>query len=209
VGFVKSAMWTAVLPRALVHFSASRPAIALDLQAARSADQARRVLAGDLDLALVHEPAAAPGLEHRVLLSERLLLAVPRAHPLARRRGVLPADLHGVDWIALALPSEAKTREAFATACSRAGFVPNLRVVVSDQMTALGLVDAGFGCAFLPRSVEAEARPGVRLRKLPWLRRSRTLYASWRAGAAHPALLDLVRHLEAEARAERRTAGAS
>jgi DNA-binding transcriptional LysR family regulator len=200
VGFVKSAMWTSVLPRALIRFRDSRPDVALELQAAHSADQQRRVLAGDLDLALLHERASAPDLEAIVLLSEPLFLALPARHPLAKARRVAAADLHGVDWVVLATRREPDARDAFVAACARAGFTPNLRFIVGDQTTAIGLVGAGMGCALLPRSASAGEREDVLLRPVPWMARSRTLYASWRPSAASPALLELVRHLEAESR---------
>ncbi len=200
VGFVKSAMWTSVLPRALVRFRDSRPDVALELHAARSADQQRHLLAGDLDLALLHERAAAPDVEAIALLAEPLLLAIPRRHPLAKKRRVAAADLNGEDWVVLAAQREPGAREAFVAACTRAGFTPSLRFVVGDQATALGLVGAGMGCALLPRSASAGARVDVLFRPVAWLARSRTLYAAWRSSAS-PALLELVRHLQAEARA--------
>jgi DNA-binding transcriptional LysR family regulator len=209
VGFVKSAMWTSVLPRALIRFRDSRPDVALELHAARSADQQRHLLAGDLDLALLHERAAAPDVEAIALLAEPLLLAMPRRHPLAKKRRVAAADLNGEDWVVLAAQREPGAREAFVAACARAGFTPSLRFVVGDQATALGLVGAGMGCALLPRSASAGAREEILFRPVAWLARSRTLYASWRSSGASPALLELVRHLEAEARSFAKAARAS
>jgi DNA-binding transcriptional LysR family regulator len=184
IGFVKSAVWSGVLPAALRTFRSKRPGVSVGLRSASSATQVAAVLRGDLDVGLVHDVPPHEDLVHVELRSEPLLLALSSEHALARRASLAPKDLDGADWIVLA-PEPGK-HERLLAACGRAGFVPTVRFEASDQATVLGLVDAGMGLALLPKSAERVAPGGVVLRRLPWLRLSRSLHAIRRRAAASP-----------------------
>lgn len=190
IGFVKSAVWTGVLPAALREFRRKHPEVAIELKSARSTVQAAAVKRGDLEIGVVHEPPLDEELVVVPVVKEPIHLALPESHALARRSSITPKSLDGVDWIVLS-PSPGKNARLLA-ACARAGFVPQVRFEASDQSTVLGLVDAGMGLAFLPKSAERAAPPGVVLRELPWLRLARTLYAIRRRGAASPFAAELL-----------------
>jgi DNA-binding transcriptional LysR family regulator len=190
IGFVKSAVWTGVLPTALRTFRSKRPDVSVELQGATSAMQAAAVLRGDLDVGLVHEVQPHADLVVVDLLNEPLLLALSSEHQLADRATITPKDLDGADWIVLApIPGR---HERLIAACGRAGFVPTVRLEASDQSTVLGLVHAGMGLALLPKSAERAAPVGVTLRRIPWLRLSRSLHAIRRGAAASPFAAELL-----------------
>lgn len=187
IGFVKSALWTSLLPRALQRLRASRGEVAIELRSAASSVQLAAVRRGELDVGLVHEATADAELSSLVLREEALWLALPEAHPLATRRRIAPADLDGVDWVALRSGTRAHaTGEAFLAACRRYGFLPTVRLTASDQETVLGLVAAGMGLALLPRSAASARRVGVVLRHLAWLKLKRGLHAVSRSSNASP-----------------------
>ena len=54
VGFVRSAMWSRVLPAALRRFGLRHPDVNVALRHMASADQLQALRAGDLDVAVVH-----------------------------------------------------------------------------------------------------------------------------------------------------------
>ncbi len=199
LGFVKSAMWTGVLPAALRTFRSRRPDVSVTLRNAPSAVQAAALLRGDLDVGLVHDLPNRAGLVMVTLLSEPLLLAVPNDHRLAGHVGISPRDLNGLEWIVLA--TRPGKHERLIAACGRAGFVPKVRFEASDQASVLGLVEAGVGLALLPESAERDARRSVTLRRLPWLRLSRTLHAIRREGTASPLAIEIAARLKESANA--------
>jgi DNA-binding transcriptional LysR family regulator len=182
IGFVKTAMWSTLLPKALRQFRSTHADVAVELRSARPAVQLKAIARGALDVAFVHNPPTDGGLSCIVLRDEPLCLAVGDEHPLATRRHISPQDLEGVDWIALrAARREQRGNEALLAACARRGFVPNIRFTANDQETMAGLVAAGIGVGFLPESVRASRPAGVTLRRLPWLKLKRALRAVTRS----------------------------
>ncbi|WP_020666785.1 LysR family transcriptional regulator [Amycolatopsis nigrescens] len=80
---------------------------------------------------------------------ERLCAAVPRGHPLARRRRVSLGELGGEDFVALR--PEFGLRQITDRLCRHAGFVPRITFESTELATIQGLVAAGLGAAIMPR----------------------------------------------------------
>ena len=188
LGFVKTAMWSAVLPRALQRFRAKHPDVAIELKNRRSAVQIGAIRRGDLDLGFVHDDPSEAGLRCHPLREEPLCLAISADRPLAARKRITPRDLDGADWIAVrAGKRERHPNERLLAACAQRGFSPNVRFTVSDRETIVGLVAAGMGLAFLPESAGAWRLAGVTLRHLPWLKMTRGLHVVTRSTGLGPA----------------------
>jgi len=118
------------------------------------------VLDGTLDLAFTAWPGPYPaGLAARPLASEPLLLACPDDHPLAGRERVALAELRGMRFVDF--PVGWGTRASVDRVFEAAGLPREIAVEVSDVPTAVELVRAGFGCAFLSASLTAGARPVI------------------------------------------------
>ena len=197
IGFVKTAMWSELLPRALGIFRARHPDVAIELKNARPAIQLPAIRRGELDVAFVHDAPTDEGLSCLVLREEPLGLAVPKAHALAKRKTIAPADLEGIDWIALrSARREARSNETLLAACARRGFRPHVRFTVSDQETMLGLIAAGMGVGFLPESsLVSRLATGVKLRPLRWLKLTRGLRAVTRGADVSSITLELITSL--------------
>jgi DNA-binding transcriptional LysR family regulator len=158
-----------------------------------SAELAGGVLDGTLDLAFTALPAPYPsGLMVRPLASEPLLLACPDDHPFALRQRVALAELHNERFVDF--PVGWGTRASVDRAFEQAGLTRETAVEVSDVPTAVELVRAGFGCAFLGQSQIAGVRP-VALRPLepaPVFEVSLVTPASRRMSAAVTGLVGLL-----------------
>jgi DNA-binding transcriptional LysR family regulator len=116
------------------------------------------VLDGSLDLAFTALPGPYPsGLSVRPLASEPLLLACPDDHPLAGRERIALAELNGERFVDF--PVGWGIRAIVDRAFEQAGVRREIAVEVSDVPTAVELVRAGFGCAFLSRSLASGAGP--------------------------------------------------
>ncbi len=189
IGFVSSAMWTELLPRAIQRFRAARPEVTLQLSAARSPAQLIALRRGELDLGIVHVPPTDDALTSVTIAREPLCLAVPPKHPLARprsrKRPVAPADLEGEPFIALGARGS-REHAGLLALFSRIGLAPEVPVHASDQGTQLRFVAAGLGMALVPASAGA-ANSGVVLCPLPWLGASRSLFLVSRTGDTSPA----------------------
>ena len=123
-----------------------------------SAELVDRVLDGSLDLAFAALPDRYPsGVEVRRLATEPLRLACPENHPLAGRERVDLSELEGERFVDF--PSGWGTRATVDRLFEQLGLRREITVEVTDIPTAIELVRAGFGCAFLTDSLTAGVRP--------------------------------------------------
>ena len=154
------------------------------------------VLDGTLDLALTALPGHYPGgLAVRPLAAEPLMLACPDGHRFAGRERVGLTELDGERYVDF--PVGWGTRASVDRAFVQAGLSREITVEVSDVPTAVELVRAGFGCAFLGESLAAGARPVnlVPLDPAPMFEVSLITPTGRRRSAAAGALVDLLTEL--------------
>ncbi|MDA8446315.1 LysR family transcriptional regulator [Paracidovorax valerianellae] len=126
----------------------------------------RQLGSGKLDAAFVALPTRAPGLEVVELDRLPMVVALPSAHPLAKRKVLRLADLsrETVFWF------ERARQPAFYDHCqqvfSRHGFAPKKLREPTDHHVLLAEVANGRGVALLPRSFTRLRRTGVVYRAL-------------------------------------------
>ncbi len=190
VGFVRSAMWSRVLPAALRRFGQRHPDVNVALRPMASAEQLEGLRAGDLDVCVVHasphRTPGGPGLTAALLVTDPFVLALPRGHALARRKRLRPADLEGTSWVALARSIHPRLADNLVTALAAAGVTPRIRYEAAEPVTLLGLVEAGVGVALVQKSAARSAPRGIVFRDLRWLDFALTTYAVRRAGGSTP-----------------------
>jgi len=87
---------------------------------------------------------------------ERVMLAMPREHPLAGRRHVRLADLAEVDFVWTARDSSPRVHDALMAACNAHGFRPRIAAVI-DSTESLTLVRSGVGCTFVTSSTASRS----------------------------------------------------
>jgi DNA-binding transcriptional LysR family regulator len=159
-----------------------------------SADLARDVYDGKLDLAFASLPAGHPkGLNLRTLATEEMLLACPPDHQLARRRRIALTELDGETFVEN--PPGWGTRVSVDRLFADAGLQREIAVEVGDIPTVSELVRAGFGFAFLsPSTLPDPQRLALRhVRPHPQFVVSLVTPATRPPSAAAQALVDLVR----------------
>jgi DNA-binding transcriptional LysR family regulator len=164
-----------LMPLAIAEFRAQHPDVELTLIEGEPEEIAPRLHAGELDLALLFEFADASdplaenltrsaSLTRVELLEDPLYLALPRRHPLARRRELRLEDLHGEAWVQTSQPSPCATH--VVRCCHAAGFEPNVSFESDDYQTVQGLVAAGVGVAFIPELALSVVRKDIVVRAL-------------------------------------------
>ncbi len=153
IGFVGSASYE-VLPAILHEFRNRFPDVELRLEEQTTGDQVGALNVGRIDVGLVRPPVADDSIELTPLVEERLIAALPEAHPLAERATVPVAALAQEPFV---LPPRRITGlyEDVIGVCREAGFSPQV-----------SLVSAGIGVSLVPESVETFRRPRVAYRPL-------------------------------------------
>ncbi len=156
------------VPALLGRFHQQHPGVLVRLRVAPggSAELARQVLSGELDLAFLSLPGVTPaGLAVRPLAHEPLVVICAREHPLASAgRATLEALAHEpfIDF-----PTGWGTRTVVDRAFAAAGLDRQVSFEVSEYRTAAALVRNGLGVAFVPSSAAAGLDDVVPVQVMP------------------------------------------
>lgn len=172
------------LSLALAEFHDRHPNVALTVREEDSSECAELLRVDELDLAFlsVTEQVESHDLGLHQLVSEELVVLLPRDHPLAGRAEVRMAELAQEQFISFR--QGARLRELLFTASRDAQFEPKVTLESNESERIRRLVSRGLGIAILPRS-EATTDPNTSVVGLtaPELRRDITL--AWRDGRRH------------------------
>ena len=138
--------------------------VSLDIGKLSSEAQLEELAEGRLDIGLLRLPVLRQreGIQVVHLFTERLLVAVPSDHPLADSSAVELAQLKDEAFISIPHPQRGGLSYLCADLCMRQGFFPKAARVMSRKTTQLQLIQAGFGIALLPESMQDIAPSGVR-----------------------------------------------
>ncbi|QHF46745.1 LysR family transcriptional regulator [Pseudomonas sp. S35] len=140
------------------------PGVSMDIVKLSSEAQLEEIADGRLDIGLLRLPVLRQreGVRVEPLYKEQLLLAVPPNHRLARSNA--PVDLEQLKdeaFISIPHPQRGGLSYLSAELCMRAGFFPKAARVMSRKTTQLQLIQASFGIALLPKSMQDIAPANV------------------------------------------------
>nr|WP_186354819.1 LysR family transcriptional regulator [Pseudomonas sp. WS 5532] len=133
------------------------PGVSMDIVKLSSEAQLEEIADGRLEVGLLRLPVLRQREGVRVvpLYSEQLLLAVPPNHSLARSNNPIELEqLKDEAFISIPHPKRGGLSYLSAELCMRAGFFPKAARVMSRKTTQLQLIQAGFGIALLPKSMQ-------------------------------------------------------
>ncbi|WP_068399041.1 LysR family transcriptional regulator [Kribbia dieselivorans] len=175
------------------------PGIELDLTSVLYGTEATdQILRGELDMAIVRTRGPVPGLESRVIQSERYVVAVPAGHWITEMPQVDMADLADEPWITLPAASGSLVRAALLEKASEAGFSPRIVQQALDSWTIMALVGAGVGITLtIDTALPAIVDDSVLI--VPLRGSDQLTYASlvWRTDNRNPALARVIEIAEA------------
>jgi DNA-binding transcriptional LysR family regulator len=141
------------------------PGVSVDIAKMSSEAQLEEIADGRLDVGLLRLPVLRQreGVRVQPLYSEPLMLAVPPNHALAGRDAPIElAQLRDEAFISIPHPQRGGLSYLSAELCMRAGFFPKAARVMSRKTTQLQLIQAGFGIALLPKSMQDIAPANLR-----------------------------------------------
>jgi LysR family hydrogen peroxide-inducible transcriptional activator len=185
-----------LLPRIAPRIQKALPKLQLMLHEYQTAPLVDRVVAGDLDVAILALPADTKGLVTRSLFAEAFMIAMPENHRLAARKRLKIGDLAGEKL--LLLEEGHCLRDQALEVCARAG-TEEQDFRATSLETLRQMVAAGLGITLLPRLAAegpfASAR-GLVMRPFSPPAPSRVIGAAWRRstsrGTAIAAICDII-----------------
>lgn len=182
-------LFHSLVPPWLQQFRQAQPQTAAHLFDLTPMEQARALLADELDAGFIgfaHE-AAAPGLSRRKVAACAFVAALPEGHAQARRAKIALGSLAQEFFLGISEETYPGASRCAAEAFARAGFRPKILQNVERGYTILGLVAGRCGIALVPESLQALPHDGVTFRPLrePPVA---DLYLAWRETAVSPAL---------------------
>ncbi|HLP03420.1 MAG TPA: LysR substrate-binding domain-containing protein [Opitutaceae bacterium] len=199
VGFVDTAVHAPALPRLLDAFRRTHPTVRLALREQTSLEQAELLRRGALDIGFVyHRPAPPPRFGHHRLLTERIVLAVPAKHRLARRRSIRLAELREEAFVWIPESLSPAYSDLVYRACAASGFRPRVVQEGDSEGALLAMVAAGAGLTFCLRSARYRLPPEVVLVALPEMTTPVHLGAVWREDNTNPTLPSFLEQLRAK-----------
>jgi DNA-binding transcriptional LysR family regulator len=178
-----------LLPDALASFLAAHPNIDIELDDRPSREIVRTIAEGRADIGIVTDAVdPAEELETFPLGAIRLVVVVPRRHPLGSRRKV--AFRETLDHDAVGLPVGSALQEYLDHHAARTGRRLKVRIRLSGFDAICRIVESGVGLAVLPETAARRCRQSMAIRVIPltdkWaLRRHAICVRSFAALPAH------------------------
>ncbi|KAF1071368.1 LysR family transcriptional regulator [Variovorax sp.] len=148
--WVNTSAVTQFLPRGLSGFVAANPGIRIELEERNSSEIVLAVLDGRADAGIFAEGTPSLGLHLVNYRIDRLVMVVPRGHPLARRRSVRLEEATEYDFVSL--PAETSLAQRLQAAAEALGRRLRLRIQVRSFDAVCQMVAAGMGVAVLPHA---------------------------------------------------------
>lgn len=185
VAFAASVMFLA-LPRVIRQFRESFPGVRLELRELGTGPQMIALRNGDLDLGFLREPPPDDELETETIMTERLLIAVSKRHPLATRRRVQLTDVADDDFVLFPRDLAPGLYGHVLRVCAEAGVHPRIVQTSREMYTTVSLVEAGMGVTIIPESVRQMGRRGVQYFPITSDAATTRIDAAWRTDNVNP-----------------------
>jgi DNA-binding transcriptional LysR family regulator len=188
------------LPEVLGKFLAGHPGIDIDLEERSSHDIVRSVAGGFADVGIVADIVDFGGLEVFPFATDRLVLVMPRGHPLARRRSLPFRESLQYEFVGMTASNA--LQQHLGERAMQAGRPLKLRTRLSSFEAVCRMVGSGIGVAVVPESAAARFNAErLRVARLTDSWSLRHLHGCVRSpGELHRPARELVQHLRRHAR---------
>ena len=156
------------LGRALTIFREHAPSAEVLFQNLTPEAQVSALHGGRIDIGFVGLPIEAEGLTSEVTGRERLVIAIPEKHPMARNERIRLKDLSGEAYTLWPRHLSPNRYDRLLSIFRRAGFGPPIAMEggLPSTRTVLGMVAAGLTIALVDPAIEQRAITGVVFRAI-------------------------------------------
>lgn len=155
-----------VIPEVLMAFRNRYPDVKVVLHTMTKAEQIEALRQKRITVAFNRFLEEQPDMETRLVTSQRVMLAVPVEHPLARFDAVPFAEVAPYPLVVFPVGTRPSFIDRLMKMCAAAGFQPNISQAVGDTVNAIALVACGFGICVVPSSASTLRVSGVAYRDL-------------------------------------------
>ena len=165
IGITTAISWHGVVVNAFREFRRRQPDVELVLHHLNSVHQVEAVVSDRLDVGFA--AAVTPWhkeLEHRQFALDRMVLAVPKGHPLTKRQRIRLRDLRNIPFVWFYRWVNPAFYDHMMEACARGGLsAPHVVQEAPDRETVLGCVQCQIGVAWVTESTRRHCPRGVAL----------------------------------------------
>ena len=206
VGIAMALSWHGMVVDTFREFRRLQPDAELVLHHLLSVHQVEAVLSGRLDAGFAatvtpwHEDLA-----HWEFARDRILLAVPKGHPLTRRARIRLRDLRNAPFIWFQRSANPAFDDQLMEECARGGLSsPHIVQVAMDRDTILGLVQCRIGVAWLTESTRWHCPRGIALVPVVDMNVRLPFNLIWKKDNTSPLLAKLVAQVQGQTKAARK-----
>jgi DNA-binding transcriptional LysR family regulator len=190
VGFVESISWHGIVPESFRRFTQKQPDAELTPVPMLSLAQVEAVRSGRLDAGfIVRMPTLDEELDQRPVVQHKIVLAVPKGHPLTRPTRLRLRDLNDAPFVCFPRRANPAAYDRLMEACFRGGLKsPRIVQEADDHATILSLVSCRLGVALVSDSARWHCPRGVALLPIVDLNERVSFSLIWRRDNRSPLL---------------------
>jgi DNA-binding transcriptional LysR family regulator len=197
IGYMTSSACLGIVSQVIRNYHEQYPLVDVQLHRVETPEQLIQISEGKLDVGVVRPPDRYPiGLTGFQVARQRILIALPESHPLARLKELACAGLAEESFITPSVESEFAFSGYVSAIAKQGGFAPRVSRRAPDYMTVITLVSAGFGLAAVPASFSLIKVPGVTYREID-LRHEARVAIAHRRGDGAPAVKRFIQSVKA------------
>lgn len=171
LGYSISALYSSVVLNAVMEFRCLYPKVDIHFTEPTTRSSIRALLAGEVDAAFVRGPlpkhvAKWEADQVILLVTEPLLVAIPKRHRMADFPSVSISDLRGEPLLAISNRLGTALNERLAQVFSNENYEPHVVMETQEFSSLLGMVRAGVGVGIVPAAVAEHGSAYVNFRPL-------------------------------------------
>jgi DNA-binding transcriptional LysR family regulator len=196
-GFIENMSWHGVVPDSFRQFRERQPDAELQIKPLSSLEQIQAVRSGQLDAGFVFTIANIDReLAQLEIALVKLMLAVPKGHPLAKSKSLRLRNLISASFIWFPRRESPLFYDQLMHACFRGG-LKSPRIVQEgvNEATILSLVSCGLGVAFVSSATRWRCPESVVLVSVTDLKSPLPFALIWRRDNDSPLLARLVENV--------------
>ena len=205
IGGVDSAT-SGLLPGVVRRFGQAHRDVGLKIFEMLSGTALNMLETRSLDLAFVRRAPNVAHLKSRFLLSEPLMLALPRTHPLAGKLTISAADIAREPLVLSGRASRPILFDVINDYLRSHGIEPNIQQEANERHMIVAMVASGLGVSLVPAWVSRFQRDDVVFRALDSGGPTIDIHVVWRSGEQMTSVMDFLRYLPTSADDDQATA---
>jgi len=200
IGIATAVSWHGLVVDSFREFRRRQPDVELELHHLLSVHQVEGILSGRLDIGFA--ASLTPwhkDLAHWEFAQDRMLLAVPKGHPLTKRDGIRLRDLRDMPFVWFPRWVNPVIHDRMMRECARGGLsAPRIVQEATDRDTNLGLVQCRIGIAWMTESTRWHCPRGIVLLPVVDMNVRLPFNLIWKKDNSSPLLQKFLAQVEAE-----------